>query len=324
MKRIARLFCVGLTVLLALSGCSENQTPDSIEKIVLTADSFSAMHMSVSDSDVWSSEAKIWKQHSEAYKEFQDSEASPEMQLTLKNKSVALKYKSSWLADDGVLCSEYRSENGNIIARYRNDSGKLYRIIAEENQFNVDKNWTTEQEYLDWLKKVLADFGVTDLSQYDYSCQTHTYVWGDDWAGNDHKDYFYTVKDPTCEELGTYHFNFSKTISGYCVSDRIEVDVRFQSDDSIQVSINLDEGEFENVSEIKLDREKMIQALEEYVNRCVNTDKYQFHSYEITNETLTYKGGKLCYVYTVEVNLTGSAYPDDPFGTVETIGIFCE
>lgn len=328
MKHTIRLLCIGMALLCCLSGCNKKTDAEQtnlIDPITLTADSFSPMHLSVSDSGLLGENAVFWTSNSEAYKEFHASESLPDKSIELNNESVALKYQKSCLGNNGTQYDEYSSESGNTVARYLNDSGKLYWLKNETNHLGVDKKWTTEKEYLDWLKDVLADLGVKDLSGYDYSCRSITNEWGDDWAGHGHYDYFYTIKDPSCESAYHYYFTFSKTISGFSVSDKIEVCVRFGIDGGITTTISFDEGRFDNVTEIKIDRAKMEKTLDEYVRGCINTEKYNLHSYEITNQTLTYKGGKLCNVYTVEVNFTPLSAPNsEPYSSLETIGVFCE
>lgn len=145
MKLTIRCLCIILTLLFVLSGCSAHsdvKQTQSPEKVTLTADFFSAMHLSVSDLETWSDAAIIWAQNSEAYKEFQDSRALPEREVTWENKSVNLKYQSSWLTDDGVLRNEYSSDEEKVIARYEDGIGKLVWLQTELNQLNVDANAT--------------------------------------------------------------------------------------------------------------------------------------------------------------------------------------
>lgn len=329
MKHTIRLLCIGMALLCCVSGCNKKtdaeQTTlsEQVEPITLTADSFSPMHLSVSDSGLLGENAVFWTSNVEAYKEFHDSES--DKSIKLNGKSVTLNYRNSWWDNNGWQYDAYQSEDDLIEARYSNSTGKLTWLWAEQNCFNIDSNWTTEKEYLNWIKGVLAEYGVKDLSGYDYSCRSITREWGDDWAGHGHYDYFYTIKDPSCESAYHYYFTFSKTIGGFSVSDKIEVCVRFGIDGGITTTISFDEGRFDNVIEIKMDRTKMEKTLDEYVRGCINTEKYNLHSYEITNQVLTYKDGKLCNVYTVEVNFTPLSAPNsEPFSSLETIGVFCE
>lgn len=321
MKSTTRFFSILFATLFCLTACAgQTDVNDRPEPITLTADSFSAMHLSASDANILNDQAVIRSQNTNP---FVDANANTQADLSLKNNPITVAYKETLMDTYGNQINHYQSTDGKIEAKYDKENGKLVQITATKSDFQMPEDLQTEEDYLTFVKEVLKDYGVTDLSSYQYSCKTGLCVFGENYAYGDSKDCFYRDFDPSCEELSYYEFRFDKIIDGYHTSDSIQINISIDSIDTM--FIRFDAGKFENVTKIELSESKMLETLDEYVKGVVHTEKYELLSYKVNNQTLTYVDGKLCNMYTVELNLKSVTDPDmQSFYTLETIGIFCE
>lgn len=328
MKTTTRLFCPLLAILFCLTACSDQKktpttTPQPDEKppetIILTADTFSAMHLGASDTGIYNDQAIIRQYNSE---KFSESNADQQKLLAYGEKEVILTYVESFVNFTGNKVHKYQSTGGVASLIYYDESQKLSSITATRSYFSLPNNLKSEDDYLSWIKELLKSFGVSDLSGYEYSCKTGLTISGDNWAAGDTKDYFYQDYDPSCEKLTRYEFTYTKKINQYKISDNINISISLSTE---RMSISFDQGQFSNVSKIELDEAKMQKTLEQYVNNCVDTQKYELLSYTVKDQTLTYVDGKLCIVCSVELNLNPLAISEPgSIAVLETIGVFCE
>ncbi|MGM9646944.1 MAG: hypothetical protein ACI3YH_02290 [Eubacteriales bacterium] len=323
MKITIRLFCILLAMLFCLTACSDSSLAqvddDEQPKITLKADTFSAMHFSVNDADIYNKEVIIRQHPSE---KFTDSDAEQEKVLMLGGKEISTNYVESFTDFKGGQANKYQSSDGIVSFTCSEATHEIYSIRASRDYFALPNNLKSEEDYLNWVKEVLKSYGVTDLSAYEYSCKTGLTEFGDDWAGGASKDYFYKDIDPTCETLSNYEFTYTRIIDGYVTADNISIYISIATD---RLFIAFDKGQFANVAKIELDEERMLETLEQYVKECVNTEKYELLSYTVKNQTLTYVDQKLCMVCSVEMNLNPLTIPDiESFPVLDTIGVFCE
>lgn len=326
MKFIIRIISIALALLFCLTACSGQPAAQTTasndelpEPITLTADTFSAMHLSVNDADILTDDATIRVQGTD---EFVDTESASQMTLSYDNNSHSVFYKQSYIGAYGNQFDQYQSETESLAVHYLNKTNKITQITATRDYFALPDNLKSEEDYLNWIKELLKGYGVTDLSAYEYSCKTGLTEFGDDWAGGASRDYFYEDIDPTCEELTSYTFTYTRIIDGYVTSDYIRIYISISTDMMI---LNFDQEQFANVAKIELDETKMLETLDEYVKGCVNIEKYELLSYTVENQTLTYVDQKLCMVCSVEMILHPLAIPDiESFPVLETIGVFCE
>ena len=137
MKITIKLFCVLIALLFCLTACSAQTSAqttasddDHSEPIALTADAFSAMHLSVNDADIYNKEVIIRQPSSE---KFTDSQAELQKMEILRGKETSVNYKESFRGAYGDLFSQYLSEEGNLEIIYLNQTNKIKQITANRD-----------------------------------------------------------------------------------------------------------------------------------------------------------------------------------------------
>ncbi len=322
MKITTKLFCILLAILFCLTACSDSSKQINAEEqpqVTLKADAFSAMHLSVSDADVYNDKVVIRTATSETFTNF---DTEQEKILILSGKEISTNYVESFKDFKGEQANKYQSSDEKVYFTCSESTHEIYRIRATRDYFALPDNLKSEEDYLNWIKELLKGYGVSDLSAYEYSCKTGLTEFGDDWAGGASRDYFYQDIDPTCEKLSNYEFTYTRIIDGYVTSDKISIYISFTTD---MLLVSFDQGQFANVGKIELDEMKMLETLDEYVKKCVDTEKHELVSYKVKEKTLTYVDQKLCMVCSVEMLLNPLEISDiESFPVLESIGVFCE
>ena len=140
----------------------------------------------------------------------------PEQQvLTIDGKTYVAEYSTQLL---GKLEYRYYSNQSNPSITYSlfADTGKFASISLFGGTIDYNKIFEehkTEEEYLDWIRSLLAEYGIDDLDEYTYTCET-LYTSG-----------YYSNSFSTPDNLDGYQFNFVRYVNGMKTDDTASVSI---------------------------------------------------------------------------------------------------
>lgn len=299
------IIIVGLLIL-SLTSCG-NEAVDSLPRILVSSSDGDVFNTSVEYIDI-------------VGKEYQDKNADNTKSIVVNGTQENVFYEhstKSQLTDMTV----YQSKSKDITCYYDKNSDLPIQIVIQNGAIPIPDTDAVESDYRDWVEQVLATYGINDLSDYRYLCQTSVTVSNPESLYNDHYMYFYTdIKSN--ESINDRTFTYTKYCGDYPTTDRIYVNVShfFQN-----VIIKFDRHQFTNDTEPPFNEEMITNAVRSYITNSVNTEKYKLDSMNIKNERLTVVDNQICMEIDVEITLLfKNSQESIPFTYLETLFVYPE
>ncbi len=287
MKKV--LSCCIFILIFIFSSCSPKSSAE-----------YFATRISGADDDVFYEKSN--DSSSLEIEKYVDNSISNQKTVILKEKSVDMSYDIS-MKRNGEVLHIYKSNDENVKCYYRANQVDLSQIVFYNQEIEYYK---TEPEFRTWINEILAEYGIHNLEDYTFSCTSRILVYGDDSLSSKVQDGFHIPENEN-EKLSSYTFEFVKFIDGYPTTDKISVYLNMSG----TIIIKFDDNKFASVSEIDINQPSVENALKNYLFESINKDKYEFKSYNINNEYVTFIGENMCYIYSIELTLIAKNGTDE-------------
>lgn len=210
----------------------------------------------------------------------------------------------------------YVSNNEEIEAGYidgRESFVKLFFSDYEAPQFS------TEDDYFEWGKNILEKYGVMDLEDYIFSCNTWLLVEGKDSLSSITYNRFLVANAPN-QEVAGYQFYFTRYIDGYPTTDKFLINLWFSSSG---LTIWFDVEQFKGIESFEIDREKVEDNLKYYIANNIRSGNTLI-SCVIKDEVLAIINDRVCVCYTIEAEFIDENFPEFEWYDAPTVVIFLE
>ena len=288
MKKLLMIF-VSVILLITLASCGAPEVKDS-----------SVFFTGTVDSGILNDNAVFATHTTTKTKEFTDSSVENTKSIKINDQVYQISYIKSTQQGESRPIHTYQTKDEKIDCYYFGTSEQLAQISIEDEEISPLGKLATEKEYTSWVESVLNQFGVDDLSAYEYSCETKVITSGADFAGKRSEEGFYIAREDlqdTTERVSSYTFQFRKYLGGIRTSDVTEVYIS-----GYGVIIRFDEKRFADMDAPIQDTKAYDKIVEEFVKNSIS-EKYTLVSYEAGTPRLYYKDEKLCLGYAVDVEL---------------------
>ena len=228
----------------------------------------------------------------------------PEQQvLTIDGKTYVAEYSTQFLGKAEYQCYSNPSITYSLFA----DTGKFASISLIGGTINYNKIFEeqkTEQEYLDWIRALLAEYGIDDLDEYVYTCKTFSGL-GSPSEG---------FKTP--DDLIGYDFTFTRYVDGIKTDDVVSLTIY---NDSFSFSVG--SGKFKDFDNAVIDKLQCRAVADSFMQDTL-ADGWSFTGTELDNLVLKSRGDMIYAEYSYLVTLRNST--GDEISAAYVIDVFLE
>ena len=300
MKKKSCVLCLIICAVFALSACGSNQQASSKTEWDHV---YEVKLLNKTDSSLFGSEVKYLSSFNDSNDEIVNPKAEKAKEITIGEDKYSLNYSKS--LDTGTsIIDIYESEDEKFECRFNSTKNRLNRIAANTLGEDYFAPLKTEGDYVDWCKNLLKQYGIDDISEFEYSCETGVVISGEDFTHQDIRPYFCEA-GKTDGEVSLYRFYFRRYVdlmpTADCYSFYIKPKTGFLI---VRFSAEL----FADTSTINADEEQIKTAIDSFFNEYKN-DKYSISSYNIEQYRLSYIDNRLCCVCSVAINYSNNANP---------------
>lgn len=300
MKKKLCVLCLIICITFAFAACESNQQAssktewDHIYEVKL---------LNKTDSSLFRSDVKYISSFIDSNDEIVNPKAEKAKEITICENKYSLHYSKS--LDTGTsIIDIYESEDKKYECRFNSSKNRLNRIVANTLGEDYFAPLKTEDDYVDWCKKLLEQYGIDDLSKFEYSCETGVVVSGENFTRQDIRPYFCEA-GKTDGEVSLYRFYFRRYVDLMPTADCYSFYIRPKTGLLI---VRFSAELFAETSTINADEEQIKTAIDSFLNEYKN-DKYSISSYNIEQYRLSYIDNRLCCVCSVAINYSNNDYP---------------
>lgn len=295
MKKLI-MVCVAVIIVLILASC---KAPEGGLQ--------AAFLCGAVDSDIFNSNTAVLLTD---YKKYIDDSVEKTASIRVNDQIFELTYDNT--VEQGAARHSYKTKDGKISCYYFDTNKKLAQITIKDDRMNLLSVLSTEEEFLSWIESFLKQFGVDNLSDYEYSCETGIVVSGDDFTYMETISGFHLAnenRENSSEEVMLYSFYYCKELGGIRTSDGLTIFI-FDG----MIIVKFDEKRFADMDAPIQDAKAYDKIVEEFLKNSIS-EKYTLVSYEVGTPRLTYIEEKLCFEYAVDAELKNNALG----GTIATV-----
>lgn len=294
-------FCLCLAIL--LSSCGSTKQPTDLYPVMLCQSSLGDTSADASEIPRFTYEKeKTYTRDidKEIKKHFQGAELDLQYQHSVTNPF--------YLEERDYYINEER----NLEFGFSSETGELQRIKAinyqDQSIFQYPYVLSSEESYRAWAETQLLSVWDINLSEYEYSSETHAHTFDENSSSYPVIDGLLINTDTIDtnypnKEISFYTITYQKYVDGYATKDVLKIIV--EPGGHISTMVKWDSG-LENPESLEIDEKKLNASIDALVSSMYETSKYTVKSYEIKGQTLQAYNGFPIMVCHLKLNMRGS------------------